>query len=145
MRVRAAAGCPCLPGAGIGTVVNGMRCLPPVCLVFVSATTEVTVFLFDGQQVPTEAAPVDVGITSTDRALRLDVDGNVVALLTGSSGVIEAEIAPDGTLIGTTAVTVPGECSGPSGPVYVQDSAGFAALFTCVSSDNFVVARSSQP
>ena len=130
------------------SIVNGMRCLPPVCLVFQAGVTTVPVFLFDGQAQPTAAAPVDIGFTPIDAALRLGTGGNVVAAVIGFVGgtthVAEVELASDGTLVGITPLDVPSECNLYGGIELVDDSAGTAIVYTCVGSHNYVVARSTR-
>lgn len=133
-------------GSGLGSFVTGLRCLPPLCLVFPPPGTPMAVFTFDGNAIPVRVADVTLDFTPAHAALRRTSSGGVAALVigyqSGTDHAVEIEFAADGSVLQTVPVTVPGECSQVGGALYVPDGEGVAGLVTCTGSDNYFVVRS---
>jgi hypothetical protein len=130
---------------GLG-VVNDMRCLPPLCVVFPVGSTNMPVFQFDGQNPPVRLDDVVLDFTPTGAALRNTAAGNVAVLLvratSSTARVVELELNPAGGLVESFEVPLPDGCTTPFGPAYVPDGDGAAIVVTCLASNNYFVERS---
>ena len=145
-----AGGAPVLLPVGSGSA-NGLRCLPPICLVFGTGVT--AVFLFDGQAAPTRVADANaaIGFLPDGGGMRRMPSGNVAAAVVGGGAglnrrVAEVEFGPDGGVVRVEEVTLPtgspNGCSVPVDAVYVPDAAGVALIVLCRSTRNYAVRRS---